>query len=438
MKKIKILLILISITITLSAQNPGDLAKSQAIQETQDVVTEMVEYPEDVLRQTVSDMLSKKGKSLENINDDGSIYVIGVATTARPSNMAGFINSRDVAYNIAELTAKMNLLRLAGEQITSGRGFTMLEDIIEGEDPDAVIKASCLKKAARIVDESLDKALAYLGVSDNEIKGMNQSKKKATYEQRFNQTMKSLVAGMVKGCATVMIAEGDAGNDDYQIAVCIKYSPEYQSLAAVIKNNTNLQVPVGSMKNSIDKIITMPESKLVGKLGTQVTFNSDGEMIIFGFGQQEVKTTQSRQSAAFSRAYSQARLKAINNIKNFVAEDIVAEESQINTEKLSEYNDGSNAYFSQQKWEQAIKSKESTLNLASHKVRQWKGKHPISGHDIAGVVVAWTPGDAQRANQLKDQLNSSGLNSKSSNSSDSLRQKTKKSKTIVTGDEEDL
>nr|NQU92561.1 hypothetical protein [Bacteroidota bacterium] len=437
MTKFTLILAFFSLTILLSAQNPADLAKSPAVQETQDVVSEMVEYPEDVLRETVSGMLAKQGKSLGTINSDGSIYVVASATTARPSNMTGFINSRNVAYSIAELTAKMNLLRMAGEQITSGRGFTMLEDIIEGEDPDASHKASILEKAARVVDQSLDKALSYLGVSDEEIAKMNQSKKQAVYEQDFNQTVKSLVAGMVKGCATVMIAEGDAGNDDYQIAVCMKYSPEYQSLASIIKNNTDFQTPVGKVKNSMEKIQNMPEDKLIGKLGAQVTFNSIGEMIVFGFGQQEVRTSSSRQSAAFSRAYSQARLQAVNNIKNFAAEDLVANESFTNIEKLREYDDGDQAYFSRQKWEQAVKAKESTLNLATHEVRQWKGKHPVSGQDIAGFVVAWSPSNAEQANQLKDQFQK-GDPAKDSLKNADKRKQTKKSKTTVTGEEDDL
>lgn len=436
MKNLALVFIFMLFTICMHAQNPADIANSAAVQETQDVKTEMVEYPEDVLRQTVTGILQRKGKSLGTINQDGSIYVIAAATTARPSNMTGFINSRDVAYNIAELTAKMNLLRMAGEQITSGRGFTMLEEIIEGEDPDASQKASMLEKAARVVDKSLDNALEYLGVSKEEIDKMNASEKQVVYEQEFNQTVKSLVAGMVKGCATIMIAEGDAGGDDYQIAVCMKYSPEYQSLASIIKNNSEYQIPVTKVKNSLDKIKNTPEEGLVGKMGAQVTFNSDGEMVVFGYGQQEVRTTSSRQSAAFSRAYSQARLKAVNNIKNFVAEDLVANESLTNIEKLKEYDDGDQAYFSRQKWEQAVESKESTLNLATFEVRQWKAKHPISNHDIAGFVVAWSPSNAEQANSLQNEF----LDTKKAKDSlkNANRKQTKKSKTIVTGEEDDF
>lgn len=268
---------------------------------------------------------------------------------------------------------------------------------------------------------------------------MNESEKHAAYEQNFNQTVKSLVAGMVKGCATVMIAEGDAGGDDYQIAVCMKYSPEFQSLASIIKNNNSYQTPIGKVKNSVEKIKGMPEEKLMGKLGAQVTFNSSGEMIIFGYGQQEVRASTSRQSAAFSRAYSQARLQAVNNIKNFVAEDIVAEESLQNVEKLKEYDDGSQAYYSRQKWEQAVKAKESTLNLATTEIRQWKGKHPISGQDVAGYVVAWTPSNAAQANQLQNDFQKkAAIKDGDVDKAEQQRQQTQKSKTIVTGDEDDI
>ena len=440
MKKLTALItLLLCIVAFAKAQNPADLAKTEAVQETQEVQNEIKEFPEDVLTNYMMTALSKKGKSLGTINSDGTIYVIAANATARPSNMPGFINSRNIAYSIAELTAKMNLLRLAGEQITSGRGFTMLEDIIEGEDPDASHKAGMLEKAAKIVDKSLDKALEYLGVSEEDIAKMNQSKKQAVYEQNFDQTVKSLVAGMVKGCAVVKMVEGEIGSDDYQIAICMKYSPEFQSLAAVIRDHTEYQIPVAKAKSSNEMMMNMSPEDLVSRMGVWVTYNKEGQMVVYGFGQQEVRTTSSRQSSAFSRAYSQARLQAVNNIKNFVAEDLVAEETQTNVEKLREYADGTNNYFSQQKWEQAVKAKETSLNIATEQIRQWKGKHPVSGHDVAGFVVAWTPANAETAKQLQEQFKDAPRNDANKNNSEASpeRQKTKKSEYIISGEEEE-
>lgn len=424
---------------TIYAQSPAELANTQAVQETQNVQAEIIQYPEDVLVESMTQSLAKQGKALGVINDDGSIYVIGAATTARPSNMPGFINSRNVAYSIAELTAKMNLLRMAGEQISSGRGFQLLEDIVEGEDPDAKDKASMLEKAARLADQSMDNALAALGVSDEEIRQMNTAKKKAVYEQNFNQTIRSLVAGMVKGCAVVRIAEGESGGDDYQVAVCMKYSPEFQSFASSIQNGGCGAISTGAAKSSRDRIMQMPVSELVMRMGVLVTYNEKGEMVVYGFGQQEVRETGSRQSAAYSRAYSQARLQAINNIKNFVAEDIVANETMESVEKLREYADGSNAYFSSSKWEQAVKAKMTTLNIATEQVRQWKGVHPTSNTGIAGYVVAWTYSNARQAADLKQQFDNAGNPlSSSSQQNGAVRQQTTKGVITITGDEGDL
>ena len=420
-----------------NAQNPADLVSSAAVQETQNVQSEVMEFPEDALINSLNSSLSNQGKALGVINADGSIYVVGAATTARPSNMSGFINSRNIAYSIAEMTAKMNLLRMAGEQITSGRGFQLLEDIIEGEDPDAQQKATMLQKAAKVADKSLDKALSELGVSDDEIRKMNTAKKKAVYEQNFNQTVRTLVAGMVQGCAVVRIAEGESGGDDYQVAVCIKYSPEFQLLASLIKEGGNGSIPMGAAKSSRNKIMSMSPNDLVMKMGVWVTYNERGEMVIYGFGQQEVREVGSRQSAAFSRAYSQARLQAINNVKNFVAEDIVANEVMQNVEKLAEYADGTNAYFSRTKWQQAVKAKETTLNIATEQVRQWKGVHPTSNTNVAGYVVAWTYSNAQQANKLKQQLNRSG-SIRNGVKNTTVRKPTTKGKITITGNDEDL
>lgn len=424
--------------VMLNAQTPAQLAATQAVKETQEVQAQELQFPEDALSKSMTASLSKQGKALGVINEDGSIYVIAAAATGRPSNLPGFINSRNIAFSIAEMTAKANLLRMAGEQISSGRGFTMVEDIIEGEDPDAQQKASMLQKAHQIVDKSLDKALLYLGVSEGEIEKMNTSKKKAVYEQRYNQTIRSLVAGMVKGCAVVRVAEGESGNNDYQVAVCIKYSPEFQSLAALIKNGGKGSIPMGAGKSSQERIMNMTEADLVMHLGTLVTYNSQGQMVIYAFGQQEVRETGQQQSAAFSRAYSQARLQAVNLIKNFVAEDLVANEAQQNIEKIDEYADGTNAYFSRSKWEQAVKSKESTLNIATQPVRQWHGVHPTSKTNVAGCIVSWTPQHAQQANELKQRINSSSQPASNQSVKQATPQPTTRGAITITGSDDDL
>lgn len=421
------------------AQEPADLAADPAVVETQQGTYTIEEMPEEALAKTMSQSLAAQGKALGVINEDNSIYVIGAATTARPSNQPGFVQSRNSAYAIAELTAKMNLLRMSGESISSGRSFSLLSDLADGQDPDVSQKASMLEKAEKIADKSLDKALMELGVSESEIMAMNADQKKAAYEQNFNQNVRSLVSGMLKGCAVVRIAEGEVGNDDYQVAVCVKYSPEFHSFAGAIQNGCACRIPTAEAKNSREKILNMPEDELIPRLGVWITYNEEGEMVIYGFGQQEVREVASRQSAAYSRAYSQARLQAIDNIKHFVAEQLVAEETMDDAEKLREYADGTASYFSQNQWEQRVKVKQSEMNLATEQVRQWRTTHPISNTPVAGYVVAWTRANTEQSKLIKEGfVQPAGKSGKRAKSGANAKTPTGRSAILIGGSDEDL
>ena len=59
----------------LFAQEPADLAKSPAVQETQEVENDLIEFPVEALTKSMNNSLAKKGLVLGGINNDGSIYI---------------------------------------------------------------------------------------------------------------------------------------------------------------------------------------------------------------------------------------------------------------------------------------------------------------------------------------------------------------------------
>ena len=409
MKKILIAVLAISSMAVAQAQDPSALANSNAVSETQNVQGEVVKYPFEVLTESMNASLSKSGRALGVINSDGSIYVIGMATSARPSNMPGFIRSKNIAYNIAEMQAKMQILRMAGEQITSGRGYELLEEIVQGEDPDAA-------ETAKEMQEAIGK--------------------KETSRQDFKQNISSLVSGMMQGCAVVRMAEGEMGKDDYQVAVCVKYSPEFQSMASLMKAGGLGKVPTGAGKSSREKVMNTPESELVYKMGSWVTYDQNGNMVVYGYGQEEVRETGSRASAAIQMAQSKARLYAVNNVKNFVAEDLICKEILNDVEKFREYSDGSSAYFSSSKFQQAVEAKSTTLNIATQNVRTWRSIHPVSGTTVVGTIVCWTFENAASARQLREQIDNNSATSGSGSAAP--RQQTTKGQIVITGDDDDI
>ena len=120
-----------------------------------------------------------------------------------------------------------------------------------------------------------------------------------------------------------------------------------------------------------------------------------------------------------------------------MAEDLVAEESQNSVEKLREYADGTNAYFSQQKWQQAVTAKSTTLNIATEQVRTWRATHPVSNTMVVGYIVAWNIDNAVRAGQLKQELEK-GINPQGSTNNPAIRQQTTRGQIVITGSDDDL
>lgn len=370
----------------------SEAAKSITINEDLSVNNgQIVVYPSDNLREAVGTKLAAKGKGLNTVNADGSVYTIGSASTGIPSNSSGFINSRNIAFAKAELRAKIEILRLAGESITSERASSLIVNAKSGNDPDAKQKASTLEKAKTLLDTSIDRALVELGMSENEVKKMNEGQKEKAYNESFRNYVSSFVSSMIKGTTVVKIVEGEAGKNDYQVAVCIKYSPENQNMAANFSeygaSKETLNDPI------IDQLRKIDPSDLVPKMGAQIFVASNGQKVFVGFGQRPIRQTSTRQSNQESIAFRAARLQAIENIKNLISEDLIAKETSESIEKIIEYQDGSGVLYTEENFAELIESKKTTIQLNSVELRQWITAHPVSQSIIAGSIVILTEGN---------------------------------------------
>ena len=348
----------------------------------------IIDLPSDKLAESVTAKLMKSGKYLNTVNSDGSDYFIGSASTGVPVNKNGFITSRNIAFAKAELRAKVELLRLTGEIVTSERNSALISKNIQGSDSDAIQKASFIEKVAAVADKSLDKALSELGVNQSEIAQMNQSQKEKRYSENFYNYVSSFVGSMVKGVSVIKIAEGEVGSSDYQVAVAIKYSPEQQSEAANIKNLGASQETINS--ETANKLRTLSPDKLVSKLGAQFFKDENGNRFVLGFGQSSVQKSNTRQSSLMNVGRRKSRLQAVENIKNLLAEDLVGKEISETVEKISEFQDGEQALYTEENYSELIQSKRSSIKMNTMKIKDWTGTHPISGTTVVGTIVILT------------------------------------------------
>lgn len=358
--------------------------------------SEIVELPSDKLRASLQQKLSSRGQGLGTVNADGSIYMIGTASTGIPSNRSGFINSRNVAFQKAELRAKIQILRLSGEEITSQRNSALISKNVQGSDPDAIQKASIIDKTLKVVDSSLDRALEELGVSQKEISQLNKTQKEKRYSEVFNNYVSSYVGSFIKGVTVIKVLEGEVGSNDYEVAVAVKYSPEQQSEAANIESLGASKETLNS--NIVNSIRSISAEKLVSKLGAQLFKDENGNRFILGFGQSAVQSSDSRQSTMINIGRRKARLLAVENIKNFLAEDLVGQEISETVEKITEFQDGTSSIFTEDNFTELIESRRTTVTLNTLNIRDWDGVHPVSNTRIVGSVVILT--ESQNVNFL--------------------------------------
>lgn len=100
--------------------------------------------------------------------------------------------------------------------------------------------------------------------------------------------------------------------------------------------------------------------------------------------------TDTRQSSFINIGRRKARLQAVENIKNLLAEDLVGKEISETVEKISEFQDGEQSLFTEDNFSELIQSKRSSIKMNTMNLKDWTGIHPVSGTMVVGTVVILT------------------------------------------------
>ena len=377
----------------------------------------IVPTPFDKLQESVQAKLMKDGKLINIQNDDGTIYVVEAASTNRSINEQGFITSRNIAYSRAVLKAKTKILQLLGETVRSEKDLSdYYNDGSGGPDPDLMQKASYIDKLKAVASKSLDRALEELGADKSEIMQMNQEQKEKMYSNEFRLLIETYGAALMNGVTTVKIVEGDNGND-YQVAVCIKFSPEQSRQAA---NQSNLGASKDIFNSdAVKKLQSIDTDKLISSLGAQLFKDDNGKRFLVGFGQASVRKSDRNQSRYEMAGYRKARLRAISSIKDFLSEDLVYQEVSEEAEKSISYFDGTTDEYWVDKMNLLIEAKSTTIKMSTIPIRQWKGVHPISKNLVVGNIVVLTEDNTIEFEKSKSNgQNKSSTTNKSSGSTD--------------------
>ena len=84
---------------------------------------------------------------------------------------------------------------------------------------------------------------------------VNEEEKERVFEDSFMKEVTSFVSSMLRGITIVKIMEGDIGNNDYQIAICVKYNPEFTSFKNITELKANKALLNGGRINYLKSIM---------------------------------------------------------------------------------------------------------------------------------------------------------------------------------------
>ena len=362
---------------------------------------EFIERPKFVLEESIDNILASKNKIRDNVNNDGSIYIVVSESTVRPSNGSGFINSRNAAFGKALLKAKMKILSVQSETFTTDRESSFISNFKDGTDPDLSKRLTFLEKVGKLANQSVDKALIELGMDQNEVRAMNQKQKEKALQDNYSEYASTCVYSMLRGISVVKVAEGERGRNDYEIAICVKYSPEDQELAAR-QNDLGANRDVQNSE-VINKIKSLSPEKLISMMGAKYYTDENGNRFAVGFGQSPIRKSERRQSTYEERALSQAQLRAKTNLSNLLGETIEGKEIDAFIEKETEYQDGELNLYTEDNYSRLIDSKKKTIKMSSITIHRWRGVHPVSNTAIMGAVVLLTEKNSVNFNTNNNQ-----------------------------------
>lgn len=357
---------------------------------------------EDVATQLQEFLDAKGWTEGDNYKKDGSLFIVvtGVGTIAAPPSSNNYNASRANAFAKAMLDAKAALSGYLEQTIATsveaayaeqGAGSTKAEDDVEIDTAKATAAIDALP-ADSVVGQTRD--------------GLKAARaKNPTATETFSRSVASSTKALISGLQAFYTVEAQAAGQNGEIGVVAIWSPALAETAACMVNGKT-PVALRSAKKPIKQQIPTDKEKLLSTFGVQQKIDENGELVLVAFAQSAARSNNTR---AKNAAYDKAEEDAKGMIRAFAGEAIEGNSALAEAEQTEDFNvegefpdySDEGSYFEYQRSVGA----ELTINGAK-RVNRWHATHPVSGKEVYGVILAWSPTAAKVARAAKAQIES--------------------------------
>ena len=329
----------------------------------------------------------------------------------------GWIESRIVAFERAELEAKTKIIRFLAETTETERSIKLLENagwsdgsIEEAKQLGQVEKtlSRLAKKSVALSEALLDSELKKLDPDYDPEKYKNKTPEelRTIVEDQFKRRVKIMALKTLIGATTFYSTEGKAGGE-YQVLVGVIWSPKLNRLALSLMND-EYNIPPVKPGKKLEQQLPKENRMLLGTLGTRIVIDEKGHYTVLAYAQaQPRRSSPIRVQSALQTAKQVAANRARAMIVNYIKEGLTLRNEEKSQELSREFSDMTVGTETLRKYKHSIVSRKVKVQLRGLRILQeWSMPHPETGQTVAGAVVAWSPSSATLSTKIDSVMKS--------------------------------
>ena len=345
--------------------------------------------------------------------NEGDLFVSsGSAAVGFAAEHSGFIEARGLAYEIAYLRAKAELIRFLG---TSGSREQVIERLesaswARGQPTDPVEPlrqgARIERKLADLAEAGLDHALGELEPDYDPNQYESRAQKEEAFRLGFQSKIFTTAAAFVAGAMPLQVLEGpSADGNSYQILVGLVWTPKLSRLAGAVGDSAR-PMSAHEAGERIEDSLPATVDEVVASWGIHHLVNENGEQVLVSFGQAAPRTASpTRRERANDTALEVAAMRAEGAIRAFVGETLESRRTEDTSLALVEYATAAEGAEIDRAFYERIRAVTGEVDLRGlATVGEWVVDHPANGQSVAVAAVSWSPGGVAFADRVREAM----------------------------------
>ena len=409
-------LVIATIAYTAPGWSQAPQAAAPTSEPSADVTKQVVETEVDI-HQEIQDQIDKTCPRYERADRTLNSAIAAVAT--RPDNR-DWVKARSLAFDEALLKAQQEYISSQGIKITGEIAQSIFK---AGSDAPPPFDASSLKKpdgADQLVRKlvalgvgRIDKELTELGIDPKTYEKEPESQRYVTFRNALRKKTLVTSFGSIVGMVPVETFEGQDGKGQYYIGVCVVTSQVMKDLAVQVQTAHGDISPDPTKAQDLTALYK-DKQQLFRDFGIRRLYDKSGYPVLISFyqwGSSYLGTDPEMREEYQSAAMDTARLNAYNQLAMFLhgsgALQNQSEVGKVVEDAVSRHPDG---YVEKPEpireiLDASLKTMtvRATVDISGTRdLYKWRGKHPLTGQNVVGVILMWSPVYEQQVRALKN------------------------------------